>query len=51
MTEKGKSILAALPLGVAVRITLNVPSWVKSDPKRATLVPSTFMKEGRLFKV
>ena len=38
-------------LAVAVIMTLNVPAWVRSDPNRAMLVPSTWMKEGGAFKV
>ena len=40
-----------LTLAVAVSTTLIVPACVRSDPNRATLVPSTWMKEGGAFKV
>ena len=40
MTEKGSWIVLPLTLAVAVSTTLNVPAYVRSDPKRATLDPS-----------
>ena len=50
ITVKGSSMVLP-PLAVAVRMTLNVPACVKSDPERAMLVPSTWMKDGSEFRV
>jgi hypothetical protein len=51
ITEKGSWIVVPLTLAVAVSTTLNVPSCVRSDPKRAMLVPSTWIKDGTEFNV
>ena len=40
-----------LTLAVAVSTTSIVPACVRSDPNRATLVPSTQMNDGTEFKV
>jgi hypothetical protein len=40
-----------LTLALAVRTALIVPACVRSDPKRATLVPSTWMNDETEFKV
>ena len=50
ITVKGSSMVLP-PLAVAVRMTLNVPACVRSDPERAMLVPSTLMKDGSEFRV
>ena len=50
ITVKGSSMVLP-PLAVAVRMTLNVPACVRSDPERAILVPSTWMKDGSEFRV
>ena len=50
MTVNGSSMVLP-PLAVAVRMTLNVPACVRSDPERAMLVPSTLMKDGSEFRV
>ena len=46
-----RSSMVLPPLAVAVRMTLNVPACVRSDPERAMLVPSTLMKDGSEFRV
>jgi hypothetical protein len=40
ITVNGRSIVVPLTLAVAVRKTLIVPAYVRSDPKRAIFVPS-----------
>jgi hypothetical protein len=51
MTLKRSSILATLSIDVAVRMTSIVLACFKSDPNRATFLPSTLIKEGTSFKV
>ena len=50
ITVKGSSMVLP-PLAVAVRMTLNVPACVRSDPERAMLVSSIWMKDGSEFRV
>ena len=51
ITVKGNWIVVPLTLALAVRTTLIVPACVRSNPKRATLVPSTWMNDETEFKV
>ncbi len=51
ITWKGSLIVVPLTLAVAVSSTLNVPAWARLEPNNATLVPSTFIKDGTVFKL